>query len=165
MKKNSRKGKHDFISIEAARFWSLAVLFVWLHFVGCRETEIRPAEITSHDMCSYCRMAISESRYAAQFVQDDGESVKFDDIGCMLQFLKSKRNRPGTKHFFVMDYKSRVWMGAEQSYFVRSEEFETPMSYGIVAFKNSEGAEAAAGKSEGTLIDFAALLAGEMKEE
>jgi len=99
-------------------------------------------------------MAISERQYAAEFLNQDGDAFKFDDIGCLVSQLKKRQNRRDIAAFFVVDYDSRQWVNSEQAYFVRSEEFKTPMSGCIVAFKDRSKADEAASKYHGNLLGF-----------
>lgn len=91
-----------------------------------------------------CRMAISEKRYAAEFITNDGEALKFDDIGCLRDYIKSKGNRDQVAAYFFNDYETANWIDGASAHFVKSEEFKTPMGGGIVAFENVLKAEKAA---------------------
>lgn len=120
----------------------------------CQRRATEPVAIEANDMCSFCRMTISEKRYAAELIDDEGEVSKFDDIGCMANFLKQKRNNATVQETFVMDFDRREWLKAENAFYVRSSELRTPMNGGIVAFKDQSGAEAAIAKYHGTKLEF-----------
>ena len=122
---------------------------------SCQQSAVTPVAIEANDMCSFCRMSISETRYAAELIDDEGQAFKFDDIGCMANFIKQKRNNAPIRATFVMDYDRREWLAAESASFVRSTEFKTPMNGGIVAFKDRSDAEAAVAKYHSMLISFA----------
>ena len=129
-----------------------------LLLLGCGAKKIEPAPIEANDICSFCKMAISETRYAAEFIDNDGQAFKFDDIGCMTNFIKQKRANNGMQARFVMDYEGREWIKAESAFYVRSSEFNTPMNGGIVAFKDQERARAAAAKYHGALTRYDDIL-------
>jgi copper chaperone NosL len=124
---------------------------------SCQTTTIEPVSIEANDMCSFCRMSISEKRYAAELLDDDGQAFKFDDIGCMVNFIKQKKYNRSIRATFVMDFDRHDWLKAENAFYVRSPELKTPMSGGIVAFKDQSGAEAATAKYHGKMIDFAEI--------
>ena len=129
----------------------IAVLVV---FTSCQKRAVEPVAIETTDMCSFCRMSISDKRYAAELI-DEAEGVfKFDDIGCMTNFIKQKRSNVPTAALFVMDFESREWMKAEDAFYVRSAELKTPMSHGLAAFKHKSSAETAVAKYNGTLLGF-----------
>ena len=113
----------------------------------------------AEDMCSFCRMAISEKRFASELLIQDGEVFKFDDIGCMLRFRKSHGHPESVVATFVLDYETRKWLKAEEAYFVKSKEFKTPMGGNVVAFKAGADAAAAADRTQGVSLRYAALLA------
>ena len=138
------------------RFVSRLCFFVLC--IGCRSAELRPIEIMAEDMCSFCRMAISEKRFASELLIQDGEVFKFDDIGCMLRFRKSHGHPELVVATFVMDYETRKWLKAEEAYFVKSKEFKTPMGGNVVAFKAGADAAAAADRTQGVSLRYAALL-------
>jgi copper chaperone NosL len=103
-------------------------------------------------------MSISEKRYAAEFIDDDGQVLKFDDIGCMTSFVQQKKNRAPIRATFVMDFDAREWLKAEDAFYVRSSEFDTPMGFGIVAFKDRTHAQAQAAKYHGTMLPFSEAM-------
>lgn len=133
----------------------IALLLV---LVNCQKKSLEPVAIEANDMCSFCRMTISEKRYAAELIDDDGQAFKFDDIGCMANFIKQKRNNAAIQAAFVMDFDRREWLEAETASYVRSSEFRTPMNGGIVAFKDPSGAQAAVAKYHGTPLTFAEVI-------
>lgn len=125
---------------------------------GCQKSAVEPVAIAAEDICGYCRMAISEKQYAAEFVDRDGQAFKFDDIGCMIAHLKTRKDRADIAAYFVADVESRSWLKAEDAALVRSKELKTPMGFGIVAFKDRERADHAAGAYHGTVATFAELI-------
>ena len=124
---------------------------------GCYKFTVVPVAIEATDMCSFCRMNISEARYAAELLDDEGQLFKFDDIGCMANFIKQKRNNASIRATFVMDFDHRQWLTAESASYVQSSEFKTPMNGGIVAFRDRSSADAAVAKYHGKLMTFAEI--------
>ena len=125
---------------------------------GCQKVAIAPVALEATDMCSFCRMSISEARYAAELIDNDGQAFKFDEIGCMANFIKQRRNNSSVRVTFVMDFESREWLPAESAAYVRSAEFKTPMNGGIVAFRDKASAESAVAKYHGTLMPIAEVM-------
>src|SRR5688500_7286310 len=80
------------------------VFAVGIILAGCHKSELEPVTIEPEDMCGFCKMAISEKRYAAEFIDIDGQPFKFDDIGCMVDFMQSKGNKQRIRAYFVMDF-------------------------------------------------------------
>ena len=118
--------------------------------VSCGKPDWKPAPIAAGDACAFCKMAISEKRYAAQFLDPDGQATMFDEIGCMMSFLKN-RPRNEVAAMFVTDYPTRQWIAADKAYYVRSSSYRTPMAGGIVAFQDAARAKEEAAKNKGEL--------------
>lgn len=121
---------------------------------NCQKQAVEPVALAPDDMCAYCKMAISEKRYAAEFMDSEGQAFKFDDIGCMVNFIKSKKSTTKIVAYFVMDFDERQWTKADDAYYVRSSELTTPMNGGMIAFKNESKAQEAIGKYHGKLLRF-----------
>ncbi len=122
---------------------------------GCGNVELRPIELLPEDTCAFYRMAISEKRFACELVTKDGDAIKFDDIGCMLHYRKKSESVAAT---FVVDFDTREWLKSEEAHFVKSKVFKTPMDGNVVAFKTGADAAAAADRTQGVPLRYAALL-------
>jgi nitrous oxide reductase accessory protein NosL len=111
---------------------------------ACASGEFAPVPIEEGDMCSFCRMAISEKQFAAEIITDDA-TLKFDDVGCMLRYRQAAADKLDRAAIFVTDNVSREWLKAESAFFVRSKTIKTPMGSGIVAFgdRSRAGSDAA----------------------
>jgi copper chaperone NosL len=86
-------------------------------------------------MCSHCRMAISDQRFAAEIITADGEVFKFDDLGCVERF-KEKSADLKIAATFVKDYETKNWLPYERSTIVQTS-IKTPMGSGKVALADS----------------------------
>ena len=73
-------------------------------FASCQQQRLEPVHSSTEDMCSFCRMAISEHRYAAQFLDSEGQAFKFDDIGCLVNFMERNNIDGKTVARFAMDF-------------------------------------------------------------
>ena len=124
---------------------------------NCQKQAVGPVALAPEDMCAYCKMAISEKRYAAEFIDSEGQPSKFDDIGCMSNFIKS-RNVTAITAYFVMDFNQEKWIKADNAYYVRSVDLKTPMNGGIIAFQDELDAQEALGKFHGTPLRFADIF-------
>ena len=138
--------------------WASCLIVGVTVLANCQKQAIEPVALAREDMCAYCKMAISEKRYAAEFIDSEGQTFKFDDIGCMLNFVRSKKGAMKIAAYFVMDFDERQWTKADDAYYVRSSELATPMNGGIIAFKNQSTAQEAIGKYHGKLFRFKELF-------
>lgn len=130
----------------APKLWFETVICA-LALAACAPSEPRPVEITfGEEACALCRMQISDRTFAAEIVDSDGRVIKFDDIGCSFRFEADGRLQAPAAARFVTGYESKEWLRAEQAWFVRSAGMKTPMTSGIVAFRDRERAADFAGK-------------------
>jgi copper chaperone NosL len=102
-------------------------------------------------------MMIDDFRYAGEIVEKR-KVHKFDDIGCMLAYAQSNNLNPDKAYFWIMDFDSTTWIRGEEAYFVLSPEINTPMGYGIIAFKDGIKAKETASKNNGEVKDFKSLF-------
>ncbi len=128
---------------------------------GCQGAQLRPAAIEKDDVCAGCKMAISQPRYAAQVVDKEGNQHKFDDIGCMLRFIREHKMKDSGAAFFVMDYVGgKDWLDARTAVFVKSDAIASPMASGLAAFRDQAAAKEFADKNKGQVWRFEQLGSG-----
>jgi copper chaperone NosL len=113
-----------------------------------------PVDVFADDMCSSCKMAISQRRFAAEIITETDEVFKFDDIGCMLSFIKSRNLQGKTAAVFVMDFNKASWIAAEKANFLAAREIETPMGGGVIAFQEKQSAQ----EHKGRFLTYTELL-------
>jgi copper chaperone NosL len=103
-----------------------------------------PVILFGQQECDECRMIISDERYAAAMIIDDGEgdyrSAAFDDVGCLMAHEGAHADRLVVGRY-VRDQASRQWLDAESAVYVQSAALETPMAFGIAALASAEAAD------------------------
>ena len=100
---------------------------------GCGGS-IGPAPVdAAHDQCSFCRMVVSEPRFAAQ-VDAPGEEPRFyDDLRCLRDGLAATPPPRGAR-VFVADVRTGAWTPAGGAVFARVSSMATPMASHWVAW-------------------------------
>lgn len=116
---------------------------------GDRPPVIRYAK----DRCTQCGMIISEELFASALVKTNGETAKFDDVGCMIRF-RARLNPKEERSVLVHDYESGAWIEAQTAKLVHAREIVSPMGYSLAAFSNASSAEKWAGKWNGEITDL-----------
>ena len=116
------------------------LLWAAVLLAACSSEAVKPVELEASDMCSFCRMAISERRFAAEIIDQDDNALKFDDIGCMLHYQQAAGDKLKPAAVFVTDVDARQWLPAADAFFVRTASVKTPMGSGIVAYSDPEKA-------------------------
>ncbi len=108
-----------------------AALLLALAACGPRAPEPAPLD-TRSEACGWCRMAVSDARFAAQLVAPGELPRFFDDIGCLAAFLKAGR-APASATAFVADHGTRAWVRGEAALYTRAPALETPMGSHLIA--------------------------------
>lgn len=116
---------------------------------ACATRPPQPVEIEPADMCAFCKMAISEKRYAAELIDAGRNVFKFDDIGCMVHFAEQRRWIAQPPVRFVHDYDTSEWLEAGRASFVLSPEIPSPMASGLLAVRDHARAEQYAARFHG----------------
>lgn len=135
---------------------------VWMVGWGCDGTgdsQRAPEIILGKDTCQGCIMIVSDARYAAGYTDEDGMPRAFDDIGCMVEYVREREDFPYV--LWVSDYDTRGWVRAASAWFVRSDDFITPMGSGLVAVGSEPTARELAASHSGAVLQFGELTAGE----
>lgn len=100
----------------------------------------KPAEMHyGQDECAYCRMMITDNRFAAQIVTGTGKAVKFDAIECMAAYTGEHKSELESARFWVSDFSAPgSWIGLQQATLVRSEVINSPMGASLLALPGEE---------------------------
>ncbi len=113
----------------------------WLVLAGCSSAQ-QPAQVdTRNDSCAYCRMMVSDVRFAAQIVAPGEEPRFFDDVGCLRDFLKKNVATKGAVAY-VADHRTKEWVAAAKAVYVRNERVATPMGSNILAYADAASRDA-----------------------
>ena len=118
-------------------------------------------EPSEDSTCAYCQMNVYVKEddlgiFSAQGITAEGETLFFDDVGCM---LNQERMDGIVLKKYVRDYNSAEWIPLEESKVVKAE-IKTPMNYGYAFFKDEESAQAfiaETGKEHASLSSLAKI--------
>ncbi len=114
-----------------------------------------PAIVIDRTACAHCGMLVSEVRHAAAS-RIAGEPARvFDDIGCLLDDVRSTNRRPSDLWFH--DAESGEWIVGPAA-FIHDAAARTPMSGGLLAYASLETARREAARRGGALIPTTADL-------
>lgn len=105
---------------------------------ACSASAPAPAAIdTKHDACRFCRMTVSDLRFAAQIVAPGDEPAAFDDLGCLGDYLRGGGMLRPDAVIFVADHRTREWIRANEAVFTRVATLSTPMSSHLIAHRDA----------------------------
>mgnify|MGYP003513015243 FL=1 len=126
-------------NIRAAKVTSVAAAFLcMMSFASCRPgpEPIRPGI----DNCYFCKMTISDVRFGAELVTKKGKVYKFDDVHCILAYLKTKDVEPGNiNNYYLTNYSgSHQLINVQTALLLKSDALRSPMGGNIAAFDNKD---------------------------
>ena len=134
------------------------LIFVVLMNVSCSNS---PSPIIiGKDMCSFCKMPVSDNRFGGELITTRGKIYKFDDAGCMLSFLKSEEIKiEGQNSIYAVDFSgSHLLIPVSNSKFLKSEALKSPMNGNIAAFANADSLQSSLEKFPGKILDWEDLI-------
>jgi copper chaperone NosL len=127
------------------------VLLFTLLLAGCARGPALPVQPdTKHDACGWCRMAVSDLRFAAQLVAPNEEPRFFDDIGCLATFLKAGGAPAKGQLAYVADHRTKQWVRASTALYTKVPGLLTPMNSFLVAHADAASRAADDGAKGGT---------------
>lgn len=115
-----------------------ALIMLTTIIVSC---SVKPEPIkTGVDNCYFCKMTISDEKFGAELLTKKGKVYKFDDVLCILSYLKTKDVDPeNIKDIYLTDYcATHQLVNVHQSYLLKSEALKSPMAGNIAAFSNKD---------------------------
>jgi copper chaperone NosL len=95
------------------------------------------------DVCHTCKMGVADKKFGAELITKKGKVFKFDDIGCMVRFMKSGAvEQKETAQTVVINYEKKDdFLDVNNVVFAVSEEIKSPMNFNAAAFQNKEAAD------------------------
>jgi copper chaperone NosL len=129
-------------------------IFFILFFISC-STEPQPL-VVGKDECYFCKMPVADTKFGAEIITVKGKLYKFDDAGCIINFLKIGLSPDEKiKNIFTVSYSTnQKFLDVSKSFFLMSENFRTPMNSGIASFETRNEAEAFLKKFPGEILTW-----------
>jgi copper chaperone NosL len=136
---------------------AIAALLIAGFFSSCN---IGPVPLTlGTDDCDFCKMTIADAHYGAEIVTKKGRIYKFDDIHCLLTYLKGNEvSRSDVKNYYLVDFDSHSLKEASTLFLLKSEELKTPMGGNVAAFESEQNMKALMEKYKGAPIKWEDLM-------
>lgn len=131
-------------------------LFLLIVFaIGCSQPVPKPINF-GHDACDYCKMTIVDKKFGSELVTNKGKVFKFDSIECLAAFtLKGSVDEKDIFGLYLTDFNNPEDMvSSDDAYFIHSKELKSPMSFGLVAIKDSSTAINVRDASYGEIVSW-----------
>lgn len=120
-----------------------ALLLTGIVTQGCT---VQPKPIRyGKDACDHCKMTIVDPKFAAEIVTQKGKSFKFDDVACLVNYLKETKVPEADLAFVLVDQYNKLGqlVDARQAVYVSGDVIRSPMMGNTAAFSDAESARAA----------------------
>jgi len=104
--------------------------YVYTHNMEHKIIKIKPKEY----QCSECNMDIKDLDYIAELITQDGDTYFFDDIGCVVLWLKN--HSPKIAKLMTKTLDTHVWVPAQNAWYSRTAH--SPMGYGFAPYSEKK---------------------------
>lgn len=127
---------------------------------GCISSREPRAIAYGTDECAFCRMVVSEPRYATTMLTSKGRTLVFDSVECLASYCAANaREDTHARALRVsVDAKPGRMVAAEDAYFWRAAERGSPMGKGLTAVRSSAEARASGLPPGGGLMRWSQVL-------
>lgn len=115
--------------------------------------------LAGHDVCSFCKMTVTDVRFGGEVITQKGKIYKFDDISCMKNYLKSNlKSTEQIKYNLVTNFlKPMELLPVDQAVFYQDITLKTPMGSNTCAFSSKAEAIQFKDAKEGKIIEWQSL--------
>ena len=137
----------------AAPTW---VIFAALLAAACTRLP-DPVDVSASDACTFCRMAVSDTHFAAEIVARGEEPRFFDDIGCLAGWLKDAR-APEEAIAFVADHRTAPRVRAGAAVYTKASRLSTPMGSSIIAHADAASRDRDPAATGGQVLTVAEIF-------
>jgi len=95
------------------------------------------------DVCEHCKMTIIDPKWGAQIITNTGKIYRFDVIECLILYKNQNQEfNSKIKSIWTINYlKPGTFIKAEDAFFIKSPDFNSPMGLNAVTIKNEEDAK------------------------
>jgi len=108
------------------------------------------------DACMHCKMTISDTRFGAEFVTKKGRDFKFDDIQCMMSYVKENNlKKEDIAGFYIADFKGVGELKAiSEMFFLKSAGLKSPMGGNVAALNSENERDSLLQQMDGSQVDW-----------
>lgn len=139
-------------------FTSVFGIFVLLFFglQSCNGNQGPKPIRYGKDQCVYCKMTISDARFGTQLLTKKGRVHNFDDLSCMIAFVKEgKISKDDIAEFYVPDYTNdNKLLPASKLFYLKSDQLKSPMRGDIAGFSKKSDLENTKTSHDGEILQW-----------
>ena len=126
---------------------------------ACGAGEPKPAALDArNEACRFCRMAVSDARFAAQIAAPGEEPLFFDDVGCLAGYLREAKSVASGAAAFVADHRTGEWVLAARAVYAQSPSIQTPMNSHILTYASAASRDEDPAAHDGRAVPVSAVF-------
>jgi copper chaperone NosL len=135
----------------------ISIFLIIIIIPGC-SPEIEPINY-GKDACEYCKMNITDNKFAAEIVSVKSKVYKFDSIECLFAFEFEKMIDKNEIHSeWVCDFSSPDnFIALRKAYYLQNDELRSPMGLNVLCLSSKEILEEFKKNNGGTELTFMEL--------
>jgi copper chaperone NosL len=115
------------------------------------------AVVTDEDQCGYCRMEVTDTRFATQVVTRTGKTHIFDSVECVAGYLRANPD-DSERTVWVADAEHPdQWVAADAAGYLMGSDLRGPMGH-VVALASPAAARAQLAALGGHTVSWSAIL-------
>ena len=118
------------------KFLKLNIFLIFL--ISCYNYKPIPIE-RNKDVCEYCKMVISDLKFASEVITKKGKVYKFDDFNCLRNFYKLHKDEIKFVYFVPYEDEKKLVI-SDKVIILKSEKIRGPMGGNYIAFENEDNA-------------------------
>ncbi len=118
---------------------TIMVVLLFFSFFSCNGNEPKPIKLNA-DICDFCKMTISNVKFATELITQKGRAYKFDDVSCMIKYAK-QNTVVLVKHFYVTNYlDENQLLAVENGFYLIGGTINAPMGGKVAVFNTYQNA-------------------------
>ena len=128
--------------------------------LSCADSTPVPIHYGS-DLCTSCKMTITEETYAAEIITKTGKAFKFDSPECMLGYVQGSEisDQGADAQLWVTDFVHPGHLiDARTAFYLHSKHLHSPMGLNVTAYATADSRDRARINYPGDLLSFNDVL-------
>ena len=104
-------------------------------------------------------MTISDPRFGGEILTNKGKIYKFDDMHCLLSYLKSGEiSSKDIKNVYLVNFVAdHNFIRSQEALLLKSDELKSPMNGNVAAFANADSLKKTLAFFKGIQVDWKQL--------
>jgi copper chaperone NosL len=133
------------------------MLAVTLYSCSAQPAPFKPGK----DNCDFCKMGITDTRFGAELITKKGKMYRFDDLHCLVAFLKEGKVKEESvsKNVSILFDKPNEFLEVTKCIFVINTELKSPMGSDAAAFSSRQAAEEYSKGKNAEILDWKTIKA------